>query len=1068
MASLTERSGDLAALCVRRPVLASVMSLLIVIGGFAAYLGVQVRELPNVDRPVITVRTDFPGATPDAVDSQVTNAIEGAVARVPGLVSLSSTSSRGRSRVVAEFSDSTDMNAAASDVRDAVSAVRRRLPTDAEEPVIVKADSDGQAVMRLSVVSDTVPIDELTALAENMVVDRLSAVEGVADVQIWGLRRPTFRVVIDPSALASRGLAVNDVQTALRTVLADQPAGTFNSGGQTLLVEAAASARSVEELAATYINARTRIGDIAEVTLGPGDRETILRANGQTGIAMGVIRQAQSNTIAISDGIRAAVDELNAALPPGVFVEVRSDEAVFVRGAISEVVFTLFIATLLVISIILLFFRSVRATFIPAITVPVAIIGTLAAIWLMGFSVNVLTLLALVLATGIVVDDAIVVLENIERRRAEGLGPRAAAVLGTRQVFFAVIATTLTLAAVFVPISFLPGTAGKLFSEFGYVLAASVMLSSFVALTLVPMLASRLLKDAQGTKDQIDRRARFDILGRFGTAVTRLYASALNLALRMPVVVLVIAAVFAMISIAAFRSLPEELTPPEDRGFILAFVSAPQGSSLEFTSNKVLEVEEVIRPVIERGDAQGLLSIIGLGGRANSALLIAPLVDWRDRELSQADIVSELRRSMGGIVGIQVQMRTPNSLGIRGAGQGLQFAVRGSEYGSIAVAAEDLVRVLEDRAPQLTNPMLAFDLTQPQLSIQINRDLAADLGLSAENVTLALQTMLDGRRVGDVNVADRTIPVEMRGPEGAISNPMDLENLFIRARDNRLVPLSSVVTLDEMAVAPSLQREGQMRAVPINASLADGYDLRSAMTIVSSLASETLPPGMNIQFLGEAAALDQTSRGVYLTFAFALIIVLLVLAAQFESFVSAAVIMVTVPFGLGAALIAMALTGGSLNIYSQIGLVILIGLMAKNGILIVEFANQLRDRGASVADAIREASVVRFRPVMMTLLSTALGGVPLILSGGPGAEARQALGYVVVGGLTLSVLFTLFLTPVAFSLVARFAKPRAAEQQRLEGELAYATSLEQKSNNATASAMAGPVPSPQPARAPSE
>jgi hydrophobic/amphiphilic exporter-1 (mainly G- bacteria), HAE1 family len=1068
MASFTERSGDLAALCVRRPVLASVMSLLIVIGGLAAYLGVQVRELPNVDRPVITVRTDFPGATPDAVDSQITSAVEGAVARVPGLVSLSSSSSRGRSRVVAEFSDSTDMNAAASDVRDAVSAVRRRLPTDAEEPVIVKADSDGQAVMRLSVVSDSVPIDELTALAENQVVDRLAAVEGVADVQIWGLRRPTFRVTIDPAALASRGLAVNDVQTALRNVLADQPAGTFQSGSQTLLVEAAASARSVEDLAATYINARTRIGDIAEVTLGPGERDSILRANGQTGIAMGVVRQAQSNTIAISDGIRAAVDDLNAMLPDGVFVEVRSDEAVFVRGAISEVVFTLFIATLLVVSIIMLFFRSVRATFIPAITVPVAIIGTLAAIWLMGFSVNVLTLLALVLATGIVVDDAIVVLENIERRRAEGMGSRAAAVLGTRQVFFAVIATTLTLAAVFVPISFLPGTAGKLFSEFGYVLAASVMLSSFVALTLVPMLASRILKDAQGTREQAERRARFDLLGRFGEAVVRLYARLLNVALRAPVVVLVIAAVFAMASVAAFRSLPEELTPPEDRGFILAFVSAPQGSSLEYTSAKVLEVEERIRPIVERGDAQGLLSIIGTGGRANTAFLIAPLVDWRDRELSQADIVSEIRRSIGDIVGIQVQMRTPNSLGIRGAGSGLQFAVRGSEYAGIAVAAEDLVRAIEDRAPELSNPMLSFDMTQPQLSIQINRDLAADLGLSADNVTLALQTMLDGRRVGEVSVADRTIPIEMRGPEGAITSPMDLENLFIRARDDRLVPLSSVVTLDEIAVAPSLQREGQMRAVPINASLAEGYDLRSGMSAVSAIAADTLPPGMNIQFLGEAAALDQTSRGVYLTFAFALIIVLLVLAAQFESFISAAVIMVTVPFGLGAAMIAMAITGGSLNIYSQIGLVILIGLMAKNGILIVEFANQLRDRGASVADAIREASIVRFRPVMMTLLSTALGGVPLILSGGPGAEARQALGYVVVGGLTLSVLFTLFLTPVAFSLVARFAKPRAAEQTRLEGELAYATALEQQDRNATANAMGGKVPGPQPSRAPNE
>ncbi len=1067
MVSFTERSGDLAALCVRRPVLASVMSMLIVIGGLAAWLGVQVRELPNVDRPVITVRTDFPGATPDAVDTQVTSVVEGAVARVPGLVSLSSNSNRGRSRIVAEFSDSTDMNVAASDVRDVVAGIRRRLPTDAEEPVIVKADSDGQAVLRLSVVSATLPIDELTAIVENQVVDRLAAVEGVADVQAWGLQRPTFRVTIDPSALASRGLAVNDVQTALRTILTDQPAGTFTSGGQTLLVEAAASARTVEEIAATYINARTRIGDVAEVSLGPSDRETVLRANGETGIALGIIRQAQSNTIAISDGIRAAVADLNASLPEGVFVEVRSDEAVFIRGAVSEVIFTLFIATLLIVSIILLFFRSLRATFIPAITVPVAIIGTLAAIWLMGFSVNVLTLLALVLATGIVVDDAIVVLENIERRRSEGMGPRAAAVLGTRQVFFAVIATTATLAAVFIPISFLPGTAGALFSEFGYVLAAAVMLSSFVALTLVPMLSSRLLKDTPRTPAEAERRARFDLLGRFGNAVTRVYARFLDISLRAPILVLMVAALFAMASVAAFRSLPEELTPPEDRGFLLAFISAPQGSSLEYTSEKMREVEARVRPIVERGDAQGLLAIVGLWGRANTAFLVSPLVDWRERELSQAEIVNEVRSSISEIVGIQAQIRTPNSLGIRGAGSGLQFAVRGANYEEIAIAAEELVREIEDRLPRLTNPMLGFDVTQPQLSIRIDRDLAADLGLSAENVTLALQTMLDGRRVGDISVADRTISLEMHGPEDAIRNPMDLENLFIRARDNRLVPLSSVVTLEEVAVAPTLQREGQMRAVPINAGLSDGYDLRSAMSDVSALAAQTLPPGMSIQFLGEAAALDQTSSGVALTFIFALIVVLLVLAAQFESFVSAVVIMATVPFGLGAAVIAMAMTGGSLNIYSQIGLVILIGLMAKNGILIVEFANQLRDRGASVMDAIREASLVRFRPVMMTLLSTALGGVPLILSGGPGAEARQALGYVVVGGLTLSVLFTLFLTPVAFSLLARFSKARAAEQQRLEGELAFASALEQRGSGATSQAMGG-QPQARPAPAPGE
>ncbi|MCG6122371.1 MAG: efflux RND transporter permease subunit [Microvirga sp.] len=1044
MAIIKANDGGLPALCVRRPVLAAVMSMLIVIAGLAAYLGVQVRELPDVDRPVITVRTSFPGATPDAVDTQITSVVEGAVARVPGLVSLSSSSRRGTSQVVAEFSDNIDMNAAASDVREAVSGVRRRLPTDAEEPLIVKADSDGEAVLRLSLISDSLPIDELTALAERQVVDRIAAVEGVADVQVWGARRPTFQIVVDPAALASRGLAVNDVQSALQSILVDQPAGTFQSGEQTLLVEAAASVRTVEEIAATFINPRTRIGDVAEVLLAPADRDTILRADGETGISLGILRQAQSNTIAISDGVRAAIDDLQRVLPDGVDLRVSSDEAVFIRGAVREVATTLFIATGLVVLIILLFFRSLRATFIPTITVPVALIGTLAAIWAMGFSINVLTLLALVLATGIVVDDAIVVLENIERRRKEGLGPRAAAVLGAREVFFAVVATTATLAAVFVPISFLPGTAGKLFSEFGYVLAASVMLSSFVALTLVPMLASRMLKDGSADAEQAARRARYDILGRFGSVVVGIYARLLSAALRAPIVVLTIALVFALASLVAFSSLPEELTPPEDRGFVALSVSAPQGASLEYTSRKVLEIEDRLRPIVTRGDAASMMAIVGLGGRTNSAFVIMPLVDWSERDLGQAEIVAEARRVTADVVGVQTVIRTPNSLRIRGAGQGLQFAVRGTDYPQITMAAEQLVRDIQDRLPGFVNPSLSFDVTQPQLSVRINRDLAADLGLSTENVSLALQTMLDGRRIGDINVADRTIEVQMRGPADAIQNPSDLESLFIRASDNRLVPLSSVVELEEAAVAPSLQREAQMRAVPVNSPLSDGYDLRSAMEDIEALAAETLPPGTNIQFLGEAAALDQTSRGLAITFAFALLIVLLVLAAQFESFTSAVVIMVTVPFGIGAALLSMAIAGVSINIYSQIGLVILIGLMAKNGILIVEFANQLRDRGASVMDAVREASVVRFRPVMMTLLSTALGGVPLILSTGAGAEARQALGFVVVGGLILSVIFTLFLTPVAFSLLARFSKPRAAETLRVERELEQAARIERE------------------------
>ncbi|MDP2354520.1 MAG: efflux RND transporter permease subunit [Beijerinckiaceae bacterium] len=1030
--SVFPAASGVAALCVRRPVLAAVMSLLIVVAGLAALFGAQVRELPNVDRPVITVRTEYPGATPESVDTQVTNIIEGAVARVPGVESISSSSERGNSRVVAEFRATADMNAAAGDVRDAIGAIRRRLPEQVEEPVIVKADADGQAIMQLAIVSNTLPIDELSAIVERRVLDRLSAVEGVADVQAWGLRRPVFHVEVNPMALALRGLTFDDLEATLRGVATDSPAGTLRQGDQSLLVRANTTVVSVEEIGAVYVNPRTRIRDVANVRLGPANRETALRTNGRDGIGVGIIRQAQSNTLAISQGVRAAVADLNEELGDQVEIAVRSDDAIFIRGAVEEVVKTLGVATLVVIAIIFLFFRSARATFIPAITVPVAVIGTFAAIHMMGFSINVLTLLALVLATGIVVDDSIVVIENIERNRALGLGPRAAAVVGTQQVFFAVLATTATLAAVFVPISFFPGTAGRLFSEFGYVLAFAVLLSSFVALTLAPMLASRLLKaPPERTGEDAPRP---DLLGRAGAVVSRLYERTLDFAFKVPLIIITMAIIVSIAAIATFRTLPGELTPAEDRSLIFMVVNAPQGASLEFTERKVREIEERISPLTERGETGSVLSVVGRG-QINRAFIIVPLTQWDERERSQAQIMAEVRRRISDVIGVQVQVRGSNSLGIRGGGSGLQFALTGSSYEMLAKAAEEFLPTLRERLPGLVNPMLSFDATQPQTTIEIDRSRASDLGVASSSLPVVLQAALEGRLVGELHVNDRAIRMELRANRGGVASPRELENLFVRGGDNALVPLSQFATITETAVAPSLRREGQMRATPMQANLSPGYDMSRAMADVQELARTELPAGVGVRFLGEAAALDQTSRGVGITFAFAIIIVLLVLAAQFESFVSAGVIMATVPFGLATAIFAIALTGNSINIYTQIGLVMLIGLMTKNSILIVEFANQLRDQGASVPEAIREASLVRFRPVMMTLLSTVLGGVPLVLSSGAGAEARQALGWVVVGGLGISAAFTLFLTPVVYALVAGWSKPRAADARRLDEEM---------------------------------
>ena len=1027
-ASEAAKSGT--ALFVRRPILAFVLSALVVIAGLAGLFAVEVRELPDVDRPVITVTTQFGGAGPETIDREITGRVEGAVGRVSGVESISSTSSFGRSRVVAEFSDSTDIDVAATDMRDAIGRIRNALPDGVDEPRIVKADADANAVMRISVTSATRSVQDLTRLVEEQVEDRLISAPGVADLQIFGNRDAIFRVDIDMLELAARGLDLTDMRSALRNVSFDVPAGTLSNERQSIQVRTTANVQTPEAFEALVLRDGTRLGDVARVTLGPAPGETILRANDQTGIGLGIIRQAQSNTLDISRTVTGIVAELQDILPEDVNIFVTSDEATFVGGAITEVLKTLALALMIVVAIIFLFLRDARATMVPMVSLPVALIGTVAAIHLVGFSVNILTLLALVLATGMVVDDAIVVLENIVRRRAQGMGARAAAVLGTRQVFFAVVTTTATLAAVFVPLSFLPGQAGGLFREFGFTLAMAVLISSFVALTLCPVLASKLLRP-------VDASARPGPVARFGDRAARLYARTLRGALAMPAAVVLAAVLFAATGWFASQSIQQELTPPEDRGVALLSVSAPQGVSIEYTDAKMREIEAVIAPLREAGEVTNLFSIIGMGGRDNRAFMVMTLADWDERERSQQAIVGQINAGLRDIIGVRAFAIQPNSLGIRGAGQGLRFAVLGSNYDDLADNTQALVdRMSEDS--RFGQVRLDFETTQPQLSIEVDRERASDIGVDIDGLGEALQAVLDGRNVGNVFIDDRSFDIQMLSTRTPVRDPGDLEQSFVRSGNGQMVPISSFISLSERAIAPQLARESQQRAVQVTASLAPDFPLGSAVAETQRLAAEILPAGERILPLAEAATLDETSAGILLVFGFAILIVFLVLAAQFESFISALVVMATVPLGLACAGFALLITGVSLNVYSQIGLVLLVGIMAKNGILIVEFANQLRDAGADVYDAILQASTIRLRPVMMTMTSTVLGGVPLILSQGPGAEAREALGWVVVGGLGLATLATLYLTPVAYLLLARFSAPRASGQQRLEQELSTA------------------------------
>ena len=1017
------RSG--VALFVRRPILAFVLSALIVIAGVAGLLGVEIRELPNVDRPVVTITTEFAGASPETVDQEVTGRIEGAVGRVAGVRSISSNSRFGQSRVTLEFDDGVDLDVAATDARDAVARVAGQLPEGAEEPEIVKADANGEPVIRVAVTSATRSPEDLTRIVQERVEDRLISVPGVADLQIYGDREPIFRVDVDLLALASRGLSLADLRAALADVGFDAPAGDLTGARQTLAVRSTATVATPEGFEDLEVAEDVRLGDVATVTLGPEADQTVLRANGQSGLGLGVIRQATSNTLEISAAVREVVAGLQETLPEDVDVFVTSDDAVFIRGSIREVLRTLGLAVAIVVAVIFLFLRDWRATLIPALTMPVALVGTLAAIYLVGFSVNILTLLALVLATGMVVDDAIVVLENIVRRRSQGIGPRAAAVLGTREVFFAVVTTTATLAAVFVPLSFLPGQVGGLFREFGFTLAMAVLLSSVVALTLCPVLASRLL-----TRDPGGGRGPLVWLGR---RLAALYARCLRAALAAPLVVVLAAGLFAATAAMMAGGIRQELTPAEDRAVALLSVTTPQGVSLGYTTAKMREIEAAVEPLRASGEITNVFSITGFGSD-NRGFMVMTLAPWGERERAQGEIVDQINGALRSIVGVRAFAIQPNSLGIRGAGRGLTFAVTGDSYERLAEVSDRLVARMQEE-PAFGDVRLEYETTQPQLFVEIDRARASDLGVEIAGLGEALRAVLDGRTVGSVFIDDRAYDIQMLSTADPVDDPGDLERVFVQAGDGQMVPMSSFVTLTERAVAPELEREGQNRSVEISASLTPELSLGDALAQVEALAPEVLAEGNRIVPLAEAATLEQTSSGLLLTFGFAILVVLLVLAAQFESFVSAFVVMATVPLGLACAVVAMVWTGLSLNVYSQIGLVMLIGIMAKNGILIVEFANRRRDEGASVRAAIEDASTVRLRPVMMTMASTVLGGVPLILSAGAGAEAREALGWVIVGGLGLATLSTLFLTPVAYLLLARLTTPRAMGEARLADEL---------------------------------
>ena len=1020
-------------LSIKRPVLAIVLSALIVVIGIAALLRLPVRELPDVDTAVVTITTTYPGAAPEIIDTEIIEVIEGGISGVDGIRSIRSSSRLGRGRIVVEFVTTRDIDQAANDVRDAVGRVSIDLPEEADAPEIVKTDSDAQPIMRIAITSDRMTPADINDYASRFIVDRLSVLNGVAQVEIFGERRYAIRIWLNREALAARNLTVADVESALRRNNVELPAGELESVSRQFTIRTDTRLRSEEEFREIVVaqvgGFPIRLGDLAQVELGVEDDNSIVRSNGQAAVGLGVLRQSQANTIEVSNQVRAELEALRPTLPEGMSVMVSSDDAIFISQSIEEVVIALGLSVMLVIAVIFLFLHSARATIVPAVTIPVAVIGTLAFIYAFGFSINVLTLLALLLAIGLVVDDAIVVLENIQRRVEEGEHPLAAAFLGTRQVTFAVIATSLTLVSVFLPISTLEGQVGRLFAEFGIVMAAAVAISSFVALSLCAMLCSKLLR-AEDKPGRIGRG-----LERAFDAMADGYRRLLCRALRMPLLVLAAAGAVSAGTVLLYDTLPRELTPTEDRGVFFIPVTAPEGSTAGYTDANIRRIEEVISPLRESGEADRVFAIVGFRNQPGRGFVVVGLTDWADRDRSHREIVNSIIPGIGGIPGVRAFPVNPAGLGQRGSSAPLQVVIGGQDYGVIQEWSDRIIaRALEN--PGLQNVETDFEATRPQFNVLIDRRKADDLEIGIEQIGSTLQTMLASREVTDYVNRGRVYPVIIQARDSDRRTPADLKNIFVRSgTGGSLVPLNALVTLEELAAAPELLRYDRLPSITISASLADGYDLGSAIDYMDAIAAEELPPEGRLSYTGQSQQFLETSGGIAVTFGIALLIVFLVLAAQFESFVHPLIIMLTVPLGLAGALAALALGGLSLNIYSQVGMVLLIGLMAKNGILIVEFANQLRAEGKDVRQAITEGSALRFRPILMTVLSTVLGAVPLLLATGAGAESRVAIGTVIIGGLSVASVLTLFVTPVLYDLLARFTRPANSVAEELNRHL---------------------------------
>jgi multidrug efflux pump len=980
----------------------------LVLFGFLSFTRLSVRELPDVDPPIVSVSVFLRGANPRVMETTVTDILEEELSTLPGVRTLTSSSGEQSSNITIEFTLDRDLELAAQDVRDKVARVRGRMPQDILEPVVAKQEADAQPFMWMAVAGDNYDLLQLSDIADRVVKRRLQSLPGVGRAQIAGERRYSMRVWLNSRELAARGLTVQEVIAAIRTRNVEVPAGRIESERREFTVRSLGELKTPDEFGALVVSSADgqviRLRDLARVELGAENDRWSLRYNGESAVAIGVVRQSKANLIEVSDAVRAELPTIQAALPPGISINIGFDQALFVRRSIQEAEETLVLAAVLVVFIIFLFLRNIRATIIPGLAIPTSIMAAFAVLYALGFTINNFTLLALILGIGIVVDDAIIVMENAYRHQEElGEDPMTAATKGTREIAFAVIATTVALVAVFTPLAFLQGTAGRLFNEFGIALAGAVVVSSFVALSLTPMLSAKILRvpAAHGKL--------FLLFEHTFEGIAALYRKSLAVAIHHRLLVVSAGVASVLLAVFVFTRLEREFLPPEDRGAIVTFLVAPEGSSLEYTQGYQLQVDEILARVPE---IESYFSITGFFGGVNNGIVFARLSDWGDRERSVDEVLAEIRPQLFAIPGLFAFASAPAAIGF---GSPVNYVVRHPDFDSLAVAM-DRMTARARQIPGLLNVDTNLRVNKPELTVSYERDRAEDAGVAIADVSNALQALLGGQRVSTFTRENKLYDVIVQLEPTERATPGDMSGIYVRGRQGTLVSLDAVARVDEGIGPRQLNHFDRVPSFTLTAALQPGLTLGQAIDSLNAAAAEVLPPGSTTALAGESRELEESGNALYFAFILALVVVYMVLAAQFESLVHPFTVLLAVPLAVTGALVTLLAAGSTLNLFSQIGMILLIGIVTKNSILLVEYANQLKGRGLDSVEAMLEAGRIRLRPILMTSVATIFALMPIALGLGAGAASRRPLGYAVVGGLVFSTVLTLYLVPAVYTL----------------------------------------------------